>query len=220
MTQDIFEQKAEGRKLAKQYDSLSGVELTHIRNTDRTLYERLCEAKGIRHGYATDKDYQDRQTPERLVSVDEAKATSRFSKADVQRLLTQKSSGNADNLNNLSKDPEAYRLFKVAKQVYESLEPLPNQLDRKIRPSDPVVRNEPIPYQRPQPPEVSDKSENTSIGEVLGKKLNLPASTRVSFDTLSGLLEFVAASERAKTDTDAQIRREADRVAESLKAKA
>ena len=115
---DIIEKKAESKRLAKQFDSLNGEELKHIRKTDRVLYERLCEAKGIIHSYPVPSDFV--PASEKLLSVEAAQATARFSRAEVRRYETQPA-GNPDNLGNMAKnDPEGHRLFKLARETYRS----------------------------------------------------------------------------------------------------
>jgi hypothetical protein len=199
MTVDIFEQKNEAKRLAKQYDSLSGVELTHVKKTNPALYEEMCAAKGIVHSYPTAKDYRELEKPERLVSVEAAQATQRFSPEEVHRYKTQ--TGNADNLNNLAKnDPEGYKLFKLADATYESLKPAPAR--GRIKPTE----NPPAPpvqrYERMKPPAApSNESEGTTVGEALGQRLNLPPDTRVSFDAYSKLLLFAASIDAAKNQS-------------------
>jgi hypothetical protein len=196
----IFDQKTEKAKLIKQYDTLTGNELTHIWKTDRPLYEKLCAAKGIQHSYTVAKDFK--ETPERFISVDEAQATARFSKEDVRRYYTQSNSGSPDNIGNMQKnDPQGYKLLKMACDVYESLEPAPSQVGRKIRPTEQVVRpTPPEHYQRLQAPpaKVSTESEGTLIGELLGAKFNLPPETKVSFEDYSKLLLFAASVDANK----------------------
>jgi hypothetical protein len=195
MTATIFEKKTETKRLAKQFDTLTGVELTHIKKTNPALYEELCEAKGIVHGYPVAKDFI--QASEKLVSVDQATATTRFSPADVKRYETQPA-GNADNLGNMAKnDPEGFKLFKLARETYKSLEPAPAR--GRIRPTETAPTPTVEHYQRMKPPAApSNESEGTSVGEALGKRLNLPPETRVSFDDYSKLLLFAASIDAEK----------------------
>lgn len=195
----IFEQKAENKKLAKQYDSLTGTEQVHLRKTDRDLYDRLCAAKGIVHSYPTSQDFKNREIPTKLVSLDAARATGRWSEADVARYYKSSTVGNQDNLGALAKnDPAGYESLKLAKATYESVKPAESNIGKRIRPTLVPEKQAVEHYERLKSPAAVEGSEHTVIGQELGQRFNLPENTPISFSDYSNLLLLAASNEAAK----------------------
>jgi hypothetical protein len=186
---DIFKDKAEARRNAEKFKSMTGREAQDLFKTNRAEYDRLrASSQAVGEigapGYAVVSDLP--KSRERIYSTEEITARARWSEQDCIRFYRDNTAGDKFTIAALEKvDEVGAKLLRIAAQSFGVIAVTPH-----VEKKSPLLT----------PPAEIDPQPRIAIGEALGSKLNLPATYKVGPLELEGLINLAKAKDAAASE--------------------